>query len=148
MAGGELFVMNIRPSTTDHRSLQVNPPPMYGNPLGCRKSVIEICREIRRWNPSENVSRNLISVPLVRWNLRDVLQREIDWLKRPGQSVSIARVILKCLTAYHFCKRFQGNWNVLFWRIHSFFWRQRLMRGCDTISNLQVLVRFKNTVEV
>ena len=36
---------------------------MYGN-RARRKSVIEICREIRHWNPSENVSRNLISAPV------------------------------------------------------------------------------------
>ena len=64
---------------------------------------------------------------LLSGEIGEIQQREIDWLKRPGQSVSIASVILKCLAAYHFCKKFQGNWNLLFWRFHSFFWTQRLM---------------------
>ena len=54
--------------------------------VGCRKSVIEICLEIRRRNPLENVSRNVISVPLVRWNRRDTIKR--DWLTKEAGPIS------------------------------------------------------------
>ena len=91
-------------STDDHRSLQVNPPrPMYGN-----HRPQEICREIRHRNPSENLSRNLISVPL------SSEIGEIDWLKR----TAISRVLVNWCNPQmfggvhqvrHFCKRLEGN---------------------------------------
>ena len=94
-------------STDDHRSLQVNPPrPMYGN-----HRPQEICREIRHRNPSENLSRNLISVPL------SSEIGEIDWLKR----TAISRVLVNWCNPQmfggvhqvrHFCKRLEGNFAV------------------------------------
>ena len=103
-------------STDDHRSLQVNPPrPMYGN-----HRPQEICREIRHRNPSENLSRNLISVPLS----REI--GEIDWLKR----TAISRVLVNWCNPQmfggvhqvrHFCKRLEEI--LPFRRFQTFFWK-------------------------
>ena len=94
-------------STDDHRSLQVNPPrPMYGN-----HRPQEICREIRHRNPSENLSRNLISVPL------SSEIGEIDWLKRTAISWVLVnwcnpQMFGGVHQVRHFCKRLEGNFAV------------------------------------
>ena len=76
-----------------------------------RKSVIEICREIRHRNPSENLSRNLISVPL------SSEIGEIDWLKRTAISWVLVnwcnpQMFGGVHQVRHFCKRLEGNFAV------------------------------------